>query len=135
MRNTMAGFLFAGIVAAMPFAHAQEQDAPEAQAAIKPGEAGRLDRDSIGEYGSTRRFDVEITWGDTAGPRPADHKARRVRYLADCKAGTLTVVAVAVFDRSGMLEKRMLVPPGAVDPIKPEPGSPQAKWQTAVCAA
>lgn len=135
MRNTMAGFLLTWIVAAAPCAHAQEQDAPEAQATIKPGEVGHLDRDSIGDYGSTRRFDVEITWDEAAGQRPADHKARKVRYVADCKAGTLTVGAVAVFDRSGMLEKRMLVPPGAAEPIKPAPGSPEAKWQTSVCAA
>ena len=135
MRTTMTTLLIAWIVAAVPSAHAQEESAPEAQATIKPGETARLDRDSIGEYGATRRFDVDIWWNDAAGPRPSEHRTRKIRYVADCRAGTLTLAAVAVFDRSGMVEKRMIVPPGASDPIKPEPGSPQAKWHNEVCAA
>ena len=134
MRNTMAGILFTWIAVAS-CALAQDENSPETQAAIKAGEMARLDRDSIGEYGSTRRFEVDITWNDEAGQRPGNHKTRKVRYVADCGAGTLTVAAVGVFDRSGMLEKRMIVPPGAAEPMKPEAGSPQAKWLAQVCAA
>jgi hypothetical protein len=134
MRNTLAGILLTWMVAAAPCAHAQQEGSPEDQISIKPGEAAHLDRDSIGSYGSTKRFEVEITWSQDAGPRPPSHKARRARYVADCKAGTLTVAAVAVFDRAGMLEKRMLVPPGAVEPMTPEPGSPPGKWLQEVCA-
>ena len=50
-------------------------------------------------------------------------------------ASALTIAAVGVYDRTGMLEKRMIVPPGASDPIKPETGSPQAKWLKDVCMA
>lgn len=134
MRSTMAGILVVWIAAA-PCALAQDENSAGTQAAIKAGEVARLDRDSIGEYGSTRRFEVEIVWNEDAGQRPGDHKARKIRYVADCGAGTLTVAAVGVFDRSGMLEKRMIVPPGAAEPMKPEAGTPQAKWLAQVCAA
>jgi hypothetical protein len=45
----------------------------------------------------------------------------------------LFIAAVAVFDRSGALVKRMMAPPGASDPTTPEAGSPQAKWLKDVC--
>jgi hypothetical protein len=132
MRNAISAILLTCIVAAVPGVQAQDED-PETQVKIKAGEVARLDRDSIGDYGSTKRFEVDIGWDDAAGQRPADHKTRKVRYAADCKAGTVTIVAVGVFDRTGRLEKRMIVPPGASDPIKPEAGTPQAKWLRDVC--
>jgi len=134
MRNAISAILLTCIVAAVPCVQAQDED-PEIQAKIRSGEVAHLDRDSIGEYGATRRFDVDIGWDDAAGQRPANHKTRKVRYVADCKAATLTIAVVGVFDRTGLLEKRMIVPPGASDPIKPETGSPQAKWLRDVCMA
>jgi hypothetical protein len=113
--------------------HAEDENSPEVQAAIKPGEMAQFDRDSIGEYGATRRFDVDVVWSGASGERPTTHKNRKVRYIADCKAGTLTLAAVAVFDRSGMTEKRMMVPPGAGDPFTPQAASPQEKWLRNVC--
>jgi hypothetical protein len=133
MRNAAAGMLLTWCLAAAPAAYAQDENSPETQASIRKGEAAHLDRDSIGDYSSTKRFEVGITWGDDGGPRPADHKNRRVRYVADCKAGTLTLATVALFDRTGMLEKSMIVPPGAADPFKPDAGSIQAKWLQDVC--
>jgi hypothetical protein len=128
-----AAVLFSGMVAIVSAVHAQDQNSPETQATIKPGESAHMDRDSIGDYGPMKRFDVDLVWSDASGARPADHKNRKVRYVADCKAGTLTVAAVAVFDRTGMTEKRMMVPPGAADPVKPDAGSPAAKWLQNVC--
>jgi hypothetical protein len=133
MRNAVAASGLMLCLISVPAAHAQDDATPEAQAAIGTGDQARLDRDSIGDYGEMRRFDVDIAWNDAAGPRPGDHKNRRARYVADCKAQTLTLAAVAVFDRTGLLEKRMIVPPGAADPIKPEAGTPQAKWLQEVC--
>jgi hypothetical protein len=112
---------------------AEDEATVEAQASVRPGEKGQLDRGSIGEYGESRRFDVSIVWDDTQGARPADHNSRVVRYVAQCQAGTLTLAAVGVFDRSGMLVKRMIVPPGAADPEMPQAGSQQAKWLRDVC--
>ena len=125
--------LCTGLMLAAFAVYAEDENSPDVQAAIKPGEAAQLDRDSIGEYGSTKRFDVDLVWSGATGERPTAHKNRRVRYIADCKAGTLMLAAVTVFDRGGMAEKRMMVPPGAGDPIKPEPGSLEAKWLQSVC--
>jgi hypothetical protein len=133
MRNTLAVMLFSGAVGAMSVAQAQDENSPEAQAVIKQGEVAHLKHDSIGEYGDARRFDVSIAWNEAEGKRPADHQSRIVRYVANCKEGTLTVVAVGVFDRDGMLVKRMILPPGAVDPTKPETGSTEARWLKDVC--
>src|SRR5690242_50059 len=128
-----AWMLLMGLALTACAAHAEDENSPEVQATIKPGEAAHLDRDSIGEYGSTKRFDIDLVWSGATGERPTSHKNRKVRYIADCKAGTLTIAAVAVFDRSGMTEKRMMVPPGAADPVKPDAGSPAAKWLQNVC--
>jgi hypothetical protein len=133
MRNAAAGIFLTWCLAAASGASAQDENSPETQASIRKGEAAHLDRDSIGDYSSMKRFEVDIAWGDDAGPRPGDHKNRRVRYVADCRADTLTLVTVAVFDRTGMLEKSMIVPPRASDPFKPDAGSIQAKWLQNVC--
>jgi hypothetical protein len=133
MRNVLAGVLFIWSMGVLSAAHAQDEGSADARAVIGPNEAARLDRDSIGDYGAMKRFDVDIGWNDAAGPRPADHRNRRVRYAADCKAQTLTLAAVAVFDQIGQVEKRMIVPPGAGDAIKPEAGTTQAKWLQNVC--
>jgi hypothetical protein len=133
MRNKVAVMLFSCAVGAVSGAQAQDENSPEAQAVVKQGEVAHLNHDSIGEYGDARRFDVSIAWNDAEGKRPADHQSRIVRYVANCKEGTLTVAAVGVFDRDGMLVKRMMLPPGAVDPTKPETGSPEARWLKDVC--
>jgi hypothetical protein len=124
----------AGILALAGALQAQAQDeaAPESLAQIKPGEVGRLERDSVRDFGQQRRFDVVIVWSDDA-PRPPDHLVRRTRYVADCKAGTLTLAAVGVFDSSGRLVKNMVVPPGASEPRAPAAGSPEARWLQDVC--
>ena len=133
MRNRLALVLFAYAVSAMTGALAQDVGSAETQATIKQGEVARLDRDSIGEYGPAARFEVSIVWNDAEGKRPVEHQSRIVRYVANCKEGTLTVAAVGVFDSTGMLVKRMMVPPGAADPLAPDTGSQQAKWLRDVC--
>ena len=114
-------------------AWAQDENTPEGMAAIRPGEVAGLDRDSIRDYGQTRSFEASIVWGDTGAPRPDGHLRRNVRYVADCRAGTLTVAAVAVIDSSGARVKTMISPPGAADPVVPEAGSPQARWLQEAC--
>ena len=59
--------------------------------------------------------------------------ARRVRYVADCKAHTLLLVAVSLFDSSGRLIKTMIVPPRAVEPTAPPEGSSESRWLQEVC--
>ena len=113
---------------------AQEDRSPEAMAVVKPGEAVRFDRDSIQDFGQSRSFEIVIVWGDGGGPKPAGHLSRRVRYVADCSAGTLGIASVAVYDASGMLVQSMISPPGAVDPAVPAAGSAQARWLRDVCA-
>jgi hypothetical protein len=102
-------------------------------AVIQPGEVGSLLYDSVRAFGATKRFEASILWADSGVQRPPDHLTRKVRYLADCGAGTLTVVAVGVYDRSGQLLKSLISPPGAADPAVPAPGSPQARWLEQVC--
>jgi hypothetical protein len=111
----------------------QDENTPEGMAAIKPGEVAGLDRDSIRDFGPTRSFEASIVWGDTGAPRPEGHLRRNVRYVADCRAGTLLVAAVAVIDGSGARVKTMISPPGAADPMTPEAGSAQARWLQEVC--
>jgi hypothetical protein len=118
----------AGVLQAL----AQDDAAPESLAQIKPGETGRLERDSVRDFGPLRRFDVAIVWSGDA-PRPPDHAARSVRYVADCKARTLAVAAVGVFDSSGRAVKNMVVPPGATEANAPAAGSPEARWLEEVC--
>ena len=114
---------------------AQEDNSPEAMAVVKPGEVVRFDRDSIRDFGQSRSFEIGIVWGDGGAAKPPGHLSRRVRYVANCSAGTLGVASVAVYDASGMLLKSMISPPGAVDPVAPAAGSAQARWLKDVCAS
>ena len=124
---------FAFVAALSLSALAQEDSSPEAMAVVKPGEAVRFDRDSIRDFGQKRSFEIAIVWGDSGAPKPAGHLSRRVRYVADCSAGTLGIASVAVYDATGMLLKSMISPPGAVDPAAPAAGSAQARWLQDVC--
>jgi len=124
------------VAAALSFnALAQEDSSPEAMAAVKPGEAVRFDRDSIRDFGQSRSFEIAIVWGDSGAAKPAGHLSRRVRYVANCSAGTLGIASVAVYDASGILLKSMISPPGAVDPAAPASGSIQARWLQDVCGS
>ncbi len=110
-----------------------DDNTPEGQATIKTGEVGRFDRDSMTEYGTSTRFESSIVWDSASKPRPEGHLARKVRYLADCKANTLVVTAVGVFDVSGRLLKSLITPPGAGEPAVPAAGTPQARWLQEAC--
>ena len=123
-----------GLTAALQL-RAQDESTPEAQAVIRDGEAGRLDRNSVSVYGPLTRFEASIVWDEAAGQRPPGHMSRKVRYVAECKAGTLTLAAVGVFDSAGGLAKTLLVPPGAADPVAPKPGSTEARWLREVCGS
>ena len=128
-----ASLSMAILLALAATAGAQDLDDPEAMAAIKQGEIGRLERDTIGSYGDLTRFDVSVVWDSAAAARPEGYMGRRLRYVADCKARTLTLGAVSVFDASGRLMKAMILPPGAVDPAAPAEGSVESKWLREVC--
>lgn len=121
------------LLALIPIAGAQNLDDPEAMAVIKNGEVASLDRGTIGAYGDLIRFDVSIVWDSAASARPEGYIARRVRYVADCKAHTLVLGAVSVFDSSGRLLKTMILPPGAVEPGAPAEGSAESRWLREVC--
>jgi len=121
------------LLALVPIAGAQDLDDPEAMAVIKDGEIGRLERNSVGAYGDLTRFDVSIVWGSAAAARPEGYMARRVRYAADCKAHTLLLVAVSLFDSSGRLIKTMIVPPRAAEPTAPAENSSERRWLQEVC--
>jgi len=130
------GIMLAVVVAVLPAAAlAQDDSSPEAMAAVKPGEAVRFDRDSIRSFGENRSFEVAIGWADGGAPKPVGHLSRRVRYVANCSAGTLAVASVAVYDAGGMLLKSMISPPGAVDATAPEATSAQARWLQDVCTS
>lgn len=115
-------------------AHAQEAaHTPETLARVAEGEVGQLDTQSIVKYGDIQgRFDVFIERGDGA-PSPDGTTPRRVRYMVNCQEGTMAVAAVGLFDRGGQVSKTMVSPPGAVDPVKPEKGSEEAKWLQRTC--
>jgi hypothetical protein len=134
-KSMMRAFLGTAALALLAITpvQAQDENTPEAMAAIKPGEVAGLDRDTIRDFGQTRTFEASIVWGDTGAPRPEGYLRRNVRYLADCRAGTLAVAAVAVIDTTGARVKTMISPPGAVDPVAPEAGSPQARWLQEAC--
>jgi hypothetical protein len=106
----------------------------EALAQPREGESATLMLDSIRRFGEALgRFDVRVAWADDTRPAPGDYFPRRVRYQANCEEGTITLAAVAVFDGSGQLQKTMVVPPGASDPVTPQKGSQPAKWLRRVC--
>src|SRR5262245_30155877 len=121
------------LLALVPMAGAQDLDDPEALAVIKSGEVARLERGTIGAYGDLTRFDVSIVWDSAAAARPEGYIARRVRYVADCRASTLVLGAVSVFDSSGRLIKTMILPPGAVEATAPAEGSAESRWLREVC--
>ena len=131
MKSTVMSFAFATALSLN--ALAQDDSSPEAMAVVKPGEAVRFDRDSIRDFGQSRSFEIAIVWGDGGAAKPPGHLSRRVRYVANCSAGTLGVASVAVYDASGMLLKSMISPPGAVDPTAPAAGSAQARWLQEAC--
>jgi hypothetical protein len=114
---------------------AQQQPEPiELAAQPKAGERADLDLQSIRRYGETQgRFEVVVAWADPGAPRPAGLGQRRVRYMANCEDGTITLAAVGVFDDVGNVAKTMIAPPGSIDPVKPEKGTEQAKWLRRVC--
>jgi hypothetical protein len=131
-RAFLATTALLALIAITP-AWAQDENTPEGMATIKPGEVAGLDRDTIRDFGPSRTFEASIVWGDTGAPRPDGYLRRNVRYVADCKAGTLAVAAVAVIDTTGARVKTMISPPGAVDPAAPAAGSAQARWLQEVC--
>ena len=90
MTHSMQLILAAAFFVSMPVV-AQVPAAPEELATVKENEVTRIDRDSIKAYDSTARFEIFINWDASQGVRPPDHLARKVRYVADCKAGTLTL--------------------------------------------
>ena len=112
---------------------AQDEGSAEGLAVVRSGERASFERDTIAQYGPQARFEVTVTWDPATGPRPAEHMARRVRYVANCAAGTLTLVAVGVFDPDGSLLKSMIMPPGASDPVTPGAGSQEERWMREAC--
>jgi hypothetical protein len=115
-------------------AAAQSPADPEVLAQPREGESADFDMQSIRRYGDVLgTFQVSILWTDRSRPFPEDYNPRRVRYAVNCQEGTLTLAAIALFDRSGQLQKTMVVPPGASDPVKPEKGTEQAKWVQRAC--
>lgn len=116
--------------------HAQDTPPqPDVLAQVQPGEKSSFDLQSVKKYGDIQgQFDVIINWSEDADiPKPKDYTPRRVRYLANCEEGTMTVAAVGIFDQIGQISKTVVAPPRSLDPVKPEKGSPQAKWVQQVC--
>lgn len=115
-------------------AAAQSTVDPEILAQPKEGETADFDMQSIRRYGDVvGTFQVNIQWTDRSRPFPEDYIPRRVRYAVNCQEGTLTLAAIGLFDRNDQLQKTMVVPPGASDPVKPEKGTEQAKWIQRAC--
>jgi len=133
MQRLISAIAVSFVLAAACQVRAQDENTPEGQAVIRDGEVGRLDRRSVSTYGSVTRFEASIVWNEAGGKGPAGHTSRKVSYVADCKAGTLILAAVAVFDPAGKLAKTMLAPPGAADPAAPKPGSTEARWLKEAC--
>jgi hypothetical protein len=122
-----------GLLLAVP-AFPEEPPSIESMAQVKPGEKAQLDLQTIHRYGEAQgRFDVVLAWADPGMPRPEGQAMRRVRYMANCEEGTITLAAVGVFDSAGQVLKTMVAPPRSVDPVKPEKGSEEAKWLRRVC--
>jgi hypothetical protein len=134
MQRLISGVAIGFVLAAPLQANAQDEITPEEEAVIKPGEVGHLDRGAILTYGPLTRFEGRIVWDEAAGARPVGHMSRKVRYVADCKAGTLTLAAVGVFDSEGKVIKTTVVPPGASDAVTPQSGSTEARWLKEACA-
>jgi hypothetical protein len=113
---------------------AQEPASIESMAEVKAGERAQLDLQSIRRYGDIQgRFEVVVAAADPAAQAPETMPTRRLRYMANCEEGTMTLAAVGVFDINGNVLKSMVAPPGSLDPVKPEKGSEGAKWLRRVC--
>ncbi|HZP88928.1 MAG TPA: surface-adhesin E family protein [Burkholderiales bacterium] len=122
------------VIAAAPVFAQETTPTPDVLAQIKDGEKARLDLQSIKKFGDTQgQFDVIVVWDETDRPKPADYLPRRVRYMANCEEGTMTVSAIGMFDRNGQIAKTIVAPPRSLDPIKPVKGSDEAKWIRQVC--
>jgi len=123
-------FIVAVTLAGVPV-QAQEAQDPETLAKIAEGEVGELDTTTIRKFGDIQgRFDVHVKRTDGVRSTIAP---RVVRFMANCKEGTMVVAAVGLFDPSGQLAKTMVSPPGAIDAATPEKGSQEAKWLRTVC--
>jgi hypothetical protein len=115
-------------------AFAQDPAPIESMAEVKSGEKAELDLQSIRRYGDIQgRFEVVVASVDPGVQPPEGPSRRRLRFMANCEEGTMTLAAVGVFDTSGNVLKTMVAPPGSLDPVKPEKGSEQAKWLRRVC--
>ena len=114
--------------------HAHAARSAEEWAQVAAGEVAQLDLQAIRKFGESQaRFEVKISRADSASPAPEDHAPRTVRYMADCDLGTMVLVAVGLYDRSGQFAQTLMVPPGAADPVKPQQGSDEAKWIRRAC--
>jgi hypothetical protein len=114
-------------------ASAEELEA-EILAKAKDGETAKLDLQSVQRFGDViGRFEVLVNWTDTTRAIPPDYYSRRVRYATNCVEGTYVLAAVGLIDRNGVGVKMMVVPPGSIDPVKPEKGTEAAKWVRQVC--
>jgi hypothetical protein len=127
--------LFAAVITALlAGAPAIAQDSAEVLAQPKEGESAQLDLQSIRRYGErSGRFEVTIVWADPTRGRPDGLWPRRVRYAMDCDEETMVLAAVGVFDSAGQVQRTMVVPPGAVDAVKPPKGSTEHKWLRKAC--
>lgn len=131
MKRLLFAILITVSLAGMP---ALADESAETLAQPKEGEAAELDLQSIQRYGDRMgRFEVMIVWADPTRGRPEGLWPRRVRYAVDCEDETLMLAAVGVFDNAGQVQRRMVVPPGAVDPVKPPKGSTEHKWLRKAC--
>lgn len=134
MKSLISAMAVGLVLTAASQVNAENDSTPEEQALIRPGEVGRLDRGSVRSAGPVTRFEASIVWDEAGGPRPTGHTARMVRYVADCKAGTLTLAAVGILDAEGKLIKTTFVPPGSADSAAPKPGSTEARWLREACS-
>jgi hypothetical protein len=131
MRLTAAPLLVLFLAAP---ALADDPYSPEPLAQVKAGERAELDLQTIRRYGEIQgRFEVVVAPVDQSSVPPDGPAFRRVRYMANCEEGTMTLAAVGVIDSNGNVLKTLVAPPGSLDPVKPEKGSEQAKWLRRVC--
>ena len=132
MRTSAAVVVLALAVAGAAFA--QDPASIESMAEVKAGERAQLDLQSIRRYGDVQgRFEVIVATADPDSERSDGSSSRRLRYMANCQDGTMTLAAVGVFDNSGNVLKTLVAPPGSLDPVTPEKGSEAAKWLRRVC--
>ena len=134
MNFRIASMTLALSLVAVAAARAEGPDEAEVLAQVRDGETATLDLQTIRRYGDVvGRFEVAFVWTDSTRPMPADYSPRRVRYMANCEEGTMTIAAVGVLDGAGRVQKTIVVPPRASDPVKPQKGTEAAKWLRRVC--